>query len=119
MLRTLSILFGSVFILLGVLGFLPAFTEQGLLLGIFRVNFEHNVAHLVLGILGVLAGLSSIFAARTYFFVAGAIFGLLAIFGFMEKSDMLFNMIAINTADNWLHTGLAAIFLFLGFRFYR
>ena len=119
MLRTFAILFGAVFILIGILGFLPAFVEQGLLLGIFRVNFEHNIAHFALGILGVLAGLSSIFAARTYFFIAGAAYGFLAILGFMEKSDMLFNMIAINTADNWLHAGLAAIFLFLGFRFYR
>jgi hypothetical protein len=114
MLRLLAILFGIVFIVIGALGFFPNFVEQGNLLGIFRVNFEHNAAHIALGIIGVLSGLASSFASKTYFIIAGVVYALLAIFGFMEKSDMLFDMIAINTADNILHLALGAVFLLLG-----
>lgn len=114
MLRLLAITFGMIFIIIGILGFLPAFVEQENLFGIFRVNFEHNVAHLAAGILAVLSGLASKFATKTYFIIAGVIFGMLAFFGFMEKSEMLFEMIAINTADNILHAGIAIVFLLLG-----
>ncbi len=51
--------FGVVYALIGVLGFIPGITTrpanpgpvpgEGLLLGIFAVNAVHNVAHLALG----------------------------------------------------------------------
>jgi hypothetical protein len=57
--------FGVVYLLIGILGFVPAVvvpTEiagQGLLLGIFAVNAIHNVAHLILGALMLYAGSSA------------------------------------------------------------
>jgi len=115
MLRSFAILFGIGFIIIGVLGFLPSFVEQENLFGIFRINFEHNVAHLAAGVLALLSGLASKFASKMYFTIAGVVFALLAVFGFMEKGEMLFEMIAINTAGNVLHAGIAAVFLLLGF----
>jgi hypothetical protein len=51
-----SLALGIVYVLVGVLGFIPGITVangmapgQGLLLGIFAVNTVHNLAHLVLG----------------------------------------------------------------------
>ncbi len=114
--RSLAILFGALFIIFGVLGFLPSLMVHGQLFGIFRLNFEHNAAHLILGILGVLAGLSSKIASKTYFILAGAIYAALAILGFLEKGDMLLHMIAVNTADNYLHAILGALFLAIGLR---
>ena len=51
----ISLVFGVVYLAVGVLGFIPGITQpstmpgQGLLLGIFAVNTVHNLAHLVLG----------------------------------------------------------------------
>lgn len=114
--RSLAILFGTLFIILGVLGFIPSLMEHGLLFGVFRLNFEHNAAHLILGTLGVFSGLSSIFYSRIYFILAGILYGFLAILGFMGKQEMLLQMIAVNTADNYLHTATALLFLIIGFR---
>jgi hypothetical protein len=35
----------------------------------------------------------------------------------MQGPGMLFDMIAINTADNWLHAGVATFSLAVGFGF--
>ncbi len=48
-------LFGAVFVLIGVLGFVPAFTPQDsngmpLLLGLFMVGVVHNIIHLLSGV---------------------------------------------------------------------
>ncbi|MBC7764794.1 DUF4383 domain-containing protein, partial [Microbacteriaceae bacterium] len=43
--------FGVVFVAIGVLGFVPGVTtEDGLLLGIFQVSPLHNVIHILSGI---------------------------------------------------------------------
>jgi len=53
--RQVTMILGAVYVLVGILGFVPGVvtaTEQpgqGLLLGIFAVNMLHNLAHIVLG----------------------------------------------------------------------
>lgn len=47
MVKTAAILFGVVFLFIGILGFVPAATPaNGMLLGIFHVNTAHNIVHL-------------------------------------------------------------------------
>src|SRR5438132_3618228 len=47
MIKTAALLFGIVFLLIGILGFVPAVTpDNGMLLGIFHVNTAHNIVHL-------------------------------------------------------------------------
>ncbi len=46
MVKTAAILFGVVFLLIGILGFVPSITKDEMLLGIFHVNLLHNVVHL-------------------------------------------------------------------------
>ncbi len=115
MLRTLAIIFGIVLIITGVLGFFPAFTTNGKLFDIFRVNFEHNIANLSSGILALLCGLSSGFASKMFFIIFGVVCGFIAIMGFREGEGMLFEMIAINMADNFVHAGAAIVSLLIGF----
>jgi hypothetical protein len=115
MIKTAAFLFGIVFILIGILGFVPGVTDNQMLLGVFHVNAVHNVVHLLSGAAALFAGMASAGAARIYFRVFGVIYGLVAVMGFMMGDGMLLGMISNNTADTWLHVGIAAVSLLLGF----
>ena len=115
MLRTLAILFGLLFIIVGVLGFLPTFMINGKLFDLFQINFEHNIFHIISGVLALICGLSSGVSSKTFFMIFGVVYGFLAVLGFMQGEGMLFEMIATNMAGNWFHAGVAALSLFIGF----
>ena len=115
MIKTAAVLFGIVFILVGILGFVPGITDNQMLLGIFHVNAAHNVVHLLSGAAALFTGMTSAGAARVYFRVFGVIYGLVAVMGFMMGDSMLLGMISNNTADTWLHVVIAAVSLLLGF----
>jgi len=117
MARAFTIVLGILLIILGIMGFLPEFRTAGNLFGIFAVNLELNVAHLVTGILGLLCGLSSSLAARVYFIVIGILYGLLAILGLAHSDSMLLCMFANNIANNWLHAGISLFSLYFGLTF--
>ena len=64
MLKKLALMFGFVFVLVGILGFIPAAAPQhsdGMhyLLGLFMVGGVHNVVHLLSGIVALWAGMTS------------------------------------------------------------
>ena len=115
MVKTMAVLFGIVFLAIGVLGFVPGVTTDHMLLGIFHVNAAHNVVHLLSGAVALFCGMSSISASRMYFRIFGVIYGLVAVMGFMVGDGMLLGLISNNTADTWLHVGIAAVSLILGF----
>src|SRR5687767_11433199 len=115
MLRKLSLLFGLVFIVVGVLGFVPSVTREGHLLGIFHVNPAHNVVHLLSGFIAIVIGFIGEHAARNFFRAFGVIYGLVAILGFIYGDRPILGLIANNAADTWLHVGIAAVSLLLGF----
>ena len=115
MIKTAAVLFGIVFILIGILGFVPGITDNHMLLGIFHVNPAHNVVHLLSGAAALFAGMTSAGASRIYFRVFGVIYGLVAVMGFMVGDGMLLGLISNNTADTWLHVVIAAVSLLLGF----
>jgi hypothetical protein len=116
MLKTAAIIFGIVFLLVGVLGFVPGITTTGqMLLGIFHVNAVHNIVHLLSGAVALITGLTSTAAARTYFRVFGIVYALVAILGFFTGNGLLLGLISNNMADTWLHVLIALVALALGF----
>ena len=115
MLKRIAVTFGITFLLVGILGFVPGITQGGHLLGIFHVNPAHNFVHILTGAVAIASGLSSAHASQLFFRIFGVIYGLVAVLGFVQGDGMLLGMIANNTADAWLHTGIAAVSLFLGF----
>jgi len=115
MIKSAAVLFGIVFILIGILGFVPGVTNNEMLLGIFHVNAAHNVVHLLSGAAALFAGMTSVGASRMYFRVFGVIYGLVAVLGFMMGDGMLLGLISNNTANTWLHVGIASVSLLLGF----
>lgn len=112
-------IFGIIFILIGLLGFfVPGgmdmnadMTTSGMLLGMFPVNLLHNVAHLLLGVWGVLAS-RSFGGAKSYATIAGGLYLVLAVLGFVAPTT--FGLMPIGGNDIWLHLVLAVALLYFG-----
>jgi hypothetical protein len=115
MLKKICILFGVVFVTVGLLGFVPGVTHGEHLLGIFHVNAAHNVVHILSGIAALICGSIGTHAARMYFRVFGLIYGLVAVLGFVSGDRPILGIISNNMADTWLHVAIAAVSLLLGF----
>ena len=112
----MAVLFGVVFLVVGILGFVPGATKNEMLLGIFHVNAAHNAVHLLSGAVALFCGMSSFAASRMYFRIFGVVYAAVAILGFLNPGDtMLLGLISNNTADTWLHVAIAAVSLLLGF----
>jgi len=106
--------FGVVFVLVGLLGLLLCGVgmEECLLLGLFPVNLLHNLAHVLLGVWGLTAA-RSLPAATQYCKVAGVLYAVLTVLGFVTPD--FFGLIPLGGHDRWLHLVLAAILLYFGF----
>ena len=103
MAKPLALVFGVVFLLIGILGFVPALAPNEMLLNIFHVNAAHNVVHLLTGVVALLAGMG------------GVVYGLVAVLGFVVGDGMLLGLISNNMADTWLHVVIAVVSLIIGF----
>ena len=117
---------GIVFLLVGILGFVPGITTNlysGLdfaghmgdakLLGLFQVSILHNIVHLLFGIAGI--ALAKTFSgARTYLIGGGLIYLVLWIYGLVVDMGSDANFVPVNSADNWLHFLLGATMVVLG-----
>ena len=120
-----SLAIGVVFVVVGILGFIPGVTtdydlmlvaghESGaLLLGVFQVSILHNVVHLLFGIAGILLARSAT-GARNFLIWGGVIYLLLWLYGLFIDQDAAANFVPLNTADNWLHLALGLGMIVLG-----
>ncbi|MFD9890732.1 DUF4383 domain-containing protein [Amycolatopsis sp. NPDC059027] len=116
---------GSVFLLVGILGFVPGVTtgmdgftmfghhSTALLLGVFSVSGLHNVVHLLFGVAG-LALARSAGGARGFLLGGGAVYLVLWLFGLIVDQGSAANFVPVNTADNWLHLALGVVMIALG-----
>ncbi|WP_216698896.1 DUF4383 domain-containing protein [Arthrobacter sp. H20] len=117
---------GIVFVLVGILGFIPGATTQfdqmdmagheseALLLGLFQVSILHNIVHLLYGVAGLV--LARTYAnAKNYLLIGGVIYLVLWIYGLVIDLNSDANFVPFNDADNWLHLflGVAMIALAL------
>ena len=121
---------GAVFLLVGVLGFIPGITtnyetmgfaghESGaLLLGIFQVSVLHNIVHLLFGAAGIAMARTAA-QSKNYLVVGGAIYLVLWIYGLLIGKDTAANFVPVNPADDWLHFVLGVAMLGLGFALSR
>ena len=115
MAKTFGMLFGIVFLAVGILGFVPGVTTNDMLLGIFMVNKVHSIVHIASGAIFLIASIAGAGAARLWFQLFGIIYAIVAVLGFMNPNGMLFGMMSNNPADTWLHVVLAVAMLAIGF----
>lgn len=116
---------GIVFLLVGILGFIPGITtnfdtigfighdSEAALLGLFQVNILHNIVHLLFGAAG-LAAARSWASSRAFLLYGGIIYLVLWIYGLVIDLDSALNFVSLNTADNWLHFVLGVGMIGLG-----
>ncbi|WP_435209467.1 DUF4383 domain-containing protein [Micromonospora sp. bgisy143] len=123
-----ALVVAGVFLLIGVLGFIPGITtdygdlsfaghhSEAKLLGVFQVSILHNAVHLLFGLVG-LALARSVAGARVFLAGGGAIYLALWLYGLaIEAIDESggANILPVNDADNWLHLALGFGMLALG-----
>lgn len=121
-----ALLYGIVFLLVGIAGFIPGVTtnvdsmqlgghhSEAMLLGIFQVSVLHNIVHLLFGIAGIALSRRPN-PARTYLLIGGIVYAVLWIYGLVIDKDSMANFVPLNTADDWLHFGLALTMVGLSF----
>lgn len=124
--QIVALIYGIVFLLVGVAGFIPGVTQnldtlqfaghegEAMLLGIFHVSILHNIVHLLFGIAGVAMartpGLS-----RHYLLWGGIIYLLLAAYGVFIDYESAANFVPLSDANNWLHFVLGVTMVALSF----
>jgi hypothetical protein len=88
--------------------------SYGLLLGLFPVNWIHNLVHLAIGLTGLSAS-SSTGTARRFARGLTFLYGGLAVMGLIPVLNTTFGLIPLFGHDIWLHTGTAAMAAYFGF----
>ena len=118
MVQRVAQLFGVVFLLVGILGFVTSGMNMDAnmdtapkLLGLFPVNLLHNVVHLAFGVWGLMAA-RTVPGAVAFARGAGAIYALLTILGYFIPTT--FGLIPIGGNDIWLHGLIAVVLLVVG-----
>ncbi len=98
MAKKLARIFGLVFVLIGLLGFVNNSIIGGN--GFFISDTVHNIVHILLGVILLLGTKSGSVTMKIV--AVGYLF--IAILGFiMGTNQKLIGLVTINTADNWLH----------------
>lgn len=123
--QTAAAAVGAVFLLVGVLGFIPGITtgydameaagheSRAELLGIFQVSILHNIVHLIFGVAGLLLARTP-GSARNYLIGGGVVYLVLWLYGLVIDKTSPANFVPLNTADDWLHFVLGAGMVALG-----
>ena len=123
---TATRLVGAMFVLVGIIGFIPGVTtnfsdmtfagheSEAMLLGVFQVSILHNIVHLLYGVVGLAAARNAV-NARRYLIVGGVIYLVLWLYGLLVGQDTSANFVPLNGADDWLHLGLGIGMVVLGF----
>lgn len=120
--RTVAAVLGVVYLLIGVLGFIPALapggapagmeSASGSLLGIFPINAVHNIVHLAIGA-ALLYGATGRDAAVMVLKVIGGAYVLFGVLGIVSANG--FGLLPLGGNDILLHFGTGGILLAVAF----
>jgi uncharacterized protein DUF4383 len=108
-------LIGATLLVAGIIGFFYSSSfgtpgDREAVFGILDVNGWHNLIHLASGALGLLAFASGPAASRSYALIFGAVYIVVASWGFIIGSgESILGFIPINTEDNVLHVILGVL----------
>jgi len=120
--RNFALIFGIVFIAVGVAGFVPSLVYapdggdmggHGMLLGLFPVNTLHNVVHLLFGLWGLAASRSA-GGAVAYARGVAIIYAVLAVLGLLPATQDGFGYVPLYGKGVWLHAALALVAAYFG-----
>jgi hypothetical protein len=126
--RTFAMIFGIVFLVVGVGGFIPGLTDHSAVpdpdltmqsgygheLGLFPINLLHNIVHILFGVWG-LAAARSLSGARSYARAVAIIYAVFTVMGLVDGLDTSFGLVPLYGNDVWLHALLALVAAYFGF----
>ena len=123
--QSVALLVGVVFLVVGILGFIPGITSNydqlkfaghnsdAQLLGTFDTSILHNIVHLLYGLAGI-ALARTIDGARTFLVGGGLVYLVLFVYGAIWHGEAGSNWIPVNWADDILHLALGAGMVIVG-----
>ena len=123
--QSVALLVGVVFLVVGILGFIPGITSNydelkfaghnsdAQLLGIFDTSILHNIVHLLYGLAGIVLA-RTIDGARTFLVGGGLVYLVLFVYGAIWHGEAGSNWIPVNWADDILHLALGAGMVIVG-----
>lgn len=114
MAKTLAMVFGAVFVLVGLLGFVtnPLVGMDG----IFETDMLHNVVHLLFGVILLGVAMKAPASSSKWLLILGVVYLVLAALGFamIGEGGQLLGLVAMNSADHWLHVVLGVVLVAAG-----
>ena len=132
--RYCALSIGIIFALIGVAGFIPSLVSlpstggaipleassdiyaagYGYLFGLFPINLVHNIVHVIVGVLGIVA-YNSVGGARFFNRGFAISYFLIAIMGFIPVVQTTFGLMPIFGNNVWFNGLTAAIAAYFGF----
>jgi hypothetical protein len=114
----LALTFGAVYLLVGIVGFfVTGFdhfadnSQHEMLIGLFMINPLHNIAHILVGVLGLALG-RTLAGARNYGWILAVLYAALFVYGLIAVGKS-WDFLNINAGDNVLHILTAVVGLII------
>jgi len=117
MAKTWAMVFGWIFLILGIIGFIsnPLVGMNGM----FHADTMHNIVHIIFGAILLWAAYAAPMKAAGAMKWLGIIYIILAILGWIlvgNSTGSLLGIAEVNGADNWLHLVLGLILVWAGMK---
>lgn len=116
--RTAAILIGIIFIVVGILGFIPnplIGVSEGVL---FHADTVHSMVHIISGALFLIVAFAAPLRVPIVLKVFGVVYFLLGVLGLLtigsEGLTHLLGFLCVNGPDNYLHIGLGIVIFIAG-----
>jgi hypothetical protein len=116
--RTAAIIFGIIFLAVGLLGFVdnPFIGESAD--ATFHADQTHNIVHIVSGVLFLLVAMAAPASAGLFLKIFGIVYLGLGIWGAAvigsEGMTTLLGFLHVNSSDNYLHIALGVLIFLAG-----
>lgn len=111
--KTTTTFLGFVLLLLGLWGF-----AQDPIMGVFEVDTPHNLIHALLGIWGIVAGMTNRASAINFLRTGGIISLALAVLGVIaQNGNKILGLVENNSADNWLHLLIGGLMIYFAYTY--
>jgi hypothetical protein len=116
--KTAALLFGIVFIAVGLLGYIsnPIIGESAD--AIFHADSTHSIVHIASGVFFLLIAFAMPQQAKGFLVIFGIVYLAIGVIGLVNIGSTgmvsLFGFLHVNEADNYLHIGLGLVILLAG-----
>jgi hypothetical protein len=114
----LALAFGAIYLVVGIVGFFvtgfdnfAGNSQHDMLIGLFMINPLHNIAHILVGVLGLALG-RTLAGARNYGWILAVLYAALFVYGLIAVGKS-WDFLNINAGDNVLHILTAVVGLII------